>query len=99
MDAQEHARTVRQLVHEFNNQLFVIGGHCELLSLQLEPGSRAHADLAAILEAAERMFGWTAADIVGGHVGRLMPRPENTRREDHLSPYLAVGGPALARAR
>jgi PAS domain S-box-containing protein len=50
-------------------------------------------------KAAERMFGWTAADIVGGHVDRLMPRPENTRREDHLSPYLAVGGPALARAR
>jgi hypothetical protein len=54
MDAQEHARSVRELVHEFNNQLFVIGGHCELLALQLEPGSRAHADLAAILEATDR---------------------------------------------
>jgi nitrogen-specific signal transduction histidine kinase len=54
MDAEEHARKVRQLVHEFNNQLFVIGGHCELLALQLEPGSRAHADLAAILEATDR---------------------------------------------
>ena len=54
MDAQEHARSVRELVHEFNNQLFVIGGHCELLALQLEPGSRAHADLAAILDATER---------------------------------------------
>ena len=54
MNAQEHATSVRALVHEFNNQLFVIGGHCELLALQLEPGSRAHADLAAILDAAER---------------------------------------------
>jgi nitrogen-specific signal transduction histidine kinase len=54
MDAEEHARNVRQLVHEFNNQLFVIGGHCELLALQLEPGSRAHADLAAILDATDR---------------------------------------------
>ena len=54
MDAEEHARKVRQLVHEFNNQLFVIGGHCELLALQIEPGSRAHADLAAILEATGR---------------------------------------------
>ena len=54
MDAQEHARSVRELVHEFNNQLFVIGGHCELLALQLEPGSRAHADLAAILDATDR---------------------------------------------
>jgi hypothetical protein len=54
VDAQEHARSVRDLVHEFNNQLFVIGGHCELLALHLEPGSRAHADLAAILDATER---------------------------------------------
>ena len=54
MDAEEHARRVRQLVHEFNNQLFVIGGHCELLALQLEAGSRAHADLAAILDATDR---------------------------------------------
>ena len=54
MDAEDHARRVRQLVHEFNNQLFVIGGHCELLALQLEPGSRAHADLAAILDATDR---------------------------------------------
>lgn len=54
MDAHEHARSVRNLVHEFNNQLFVIGGHCELLAQQLEPGSRAHADLAAILDATDR---------------------------------------------
>lgn len=54
MNAQEHARSVRQLVHEFNNQLFVIGGHCELLALQLEPGSGGHADLAAILDATDR---------------------------------------------
>ena len=54
MDAQEHARNVRNLVHEFNNQLFVIGGHCELIALQLEPGSQAHADLTAILDATDR---------------------------------------------
>jgi hypothetical protein len=54
MDPHEHARSVRELVHEFNNQLFVIGGHCELLATQLDPGSRAHADLAAILDATER---------------------------------------------
>ena len=54
MDPQERARSIKNLVHELNNQLFVIGGHCELLALQLEPGSRAHADLAAILDATER---------------------------------------------
>jgi len=49
--------------------------------------------------AAERMFGWSAADIVGGCADRLMPRPEDTRRDDHLSPYLVVGGPRFGRAR
>ena len=54
VDPQERARSIKNLVHELNNQLFVIGGHCELLALQFEPGSRAHADLAAILAATDR---------------------------------------------
>jgi hypothetical protein len=49
--------------------------------------------------AAEHMFGWNAGDVVGGHVNRLMPRPEDMRRDDHLSPYLVVGGPMLGQAR
>jgi two-component system, cell cycle sensor histidine kinase and response regulator CckA len=57
-----------------------------------------HGVVRSFNRAAERMFGWKAADIVGGSANRLMPRPENTRREDHLSPYLAVGGPLLRRA-
>jgi PAS domain S-box-containing protein len=36
--------------------------------------------------AAERMFGWSAADVVGGRGDRLMPRPEDTRRDDHMLP-------------
>ena len=52
-----------------------------------------HGNVRLWSAAAERMFGWKAADIVGGSAARLMPRAENTRREDHLSPYLAVGGP------
>src|SRR5687768_18523681 len=58
-----------------------------------------HGIVRSFNRAAERMFGWTAGDIVGGHVDRLMPLPEKTRRDDHLSPYLSVGGPALRRAR
>jgi len=49
--------------------------------------------------AAERMFGWSEADVVGSHVDQLMPRPEETRRADHLSPYSLVGGPLFGRAR
>jgi hypothetical protein len=48
--------------------------------------------------AAERMFGWPAADVVGAHVDRLMPRPEDTRRADYLSLAMA-GGPLPRRAR
>jgi two-component system cell cycle sensor histidine kinase/response regulator CckA len=58
-----------------------------------------HGIVRSFNRAAERMFGWTAGDIVGGHVDRLMPRPENTRRDDHLSPYLSVGGPVQRGAR
>jgi hypothetical protein len=76
MDAQEHARNVRELVHEFNNQLFVIGGHCELLSLQLEPGSRAHADLAAILDATERAseIAMRMRELAAAHAAAFHPK-------------------------
>jgi two-component system cell cycle sensor histidine kinase/response regulator CckA len=49
---------------------------------------------------AERMFGWSACEVIGQHVGRLMPRPEDCRSDDHLTPYLLVGGgPSFGRAR
>ena len=84
MDAQAHARHVRELVHEFNNQLFVIGGHCELLALQLEPGSRAHADLAAILDATGR------ASEIAVRMRELAVAHANAARAD------AVGQPESA---
>jgi PAS domain S-box-containing protein len=49
--------------------------------------------------AAERMFGWSEADIVGAHVDRLMPRPEETRRADHLSASRLESGPLFGRSR
>jgi PAS domain S-box-containing protein len=58
-----------------------------------------HGVVRSFNRAAEHMFGWPAADIVGGRADRLMPRPEDTRRDDHLSPYLVVGGPMLGRVR
>ena len=49
---------------------------------------------------AERMFGWSVREVIGQHVARLMPRPEDCRHDDHLSPYLLVGGgPSFGRAR
>jgi two-component system, cell cycle sensor histidine kinase and response regulator CckA len=58
-----------------------------------------HGVVRSFNRAAERMFGWKAEDVVGAHVHRLMPRPEDTRRDDHLSPYLTVSGPLPGRAR
>jgi len=49
MDVREHTASVRRLVHEFNNLLFVIGGHCELLTHHCAGSPQAQADLAADL--------------------------------------------------
>jgi hypothetical protein len=59
MDLHEHSAGVRRLVHEFNNLLLVIGGHCELLteSCATEQG---RADLAAVSDAVARAAVLTA---------------------------------------
>ena len=45
--------------------------------------------------AAERMFGWPAAEAVGRNVGMLMPEPERSGHDSHLSRYLADGRPRI----
>jgi hypothetical protein len=60
MDLQAHSAGVRRLVHEFNNLLLVIGGHCELLSEQCQDKPQAKADLATVAEAVSRATALTA---------------------------------------
>lgn len=60
MDPREHAKGVRALVHEFNNLLFIIGGHCEMLTQQLPDPSQALSDVRQIHEASERATTLTA---------------------------------------
>jgi nitrogen-specific signal transduction histidine kinase len=60
MDPREHAKSVRALVHEFNNLLFIIGGHCEMLTQQLPDPSQALSDVHQIYEATERATTLTA---------------------------------------
>ena len=40
---------------------------------------------------AERQFGWTAAEVVGGNVSMLMPDPYRTAHDDYLARYMTTG--------
>ena len=41
--------------------------------------------------AAERLFGWTAAEMIGRNVKLLMPDPYQQAHDDHLARYRATG--------
>lgn len=41
--------------------------------------------------AAERLFGYTAAEAVGANVSLLMPEPERSQHDGHIQRYLASG--------
>ena len=44
--------------------------------------------------AAERIFGWTAAEVVGNNVSMLMPEPDASRHDHYVRSYLHGAGPA-----
>lgn len=60
MTVQEHSQGVRRLVHDVNNLLFVIGGHCELLNAHCQESAEARADLAVVADAVSRASTLTA---------------------------------------
>jgi len=41
--------------------------------------------------AAERLFGYTAAEIIGQNVHRLVPTPHNERHDQYICAYMATG--------
>jgi len=41
--------------------------------------------------AAERLFGWSEAEVAGHNVAMLMPSPDRERHDDYLAHYMATG--------
>ena len=41
--------------------------------------------------AAEKIFGWTAAEVIGKRVNVLMPQPHRDRHDDYIRSYLRTG--------
>lgn len=50
-----------------------------------------HGVIQTYSAAAQRMFGWTAAEIIGRNVSMLMPQPYRTEHDAYMQRYLNTG--------
>ncbi|RSU19087.1 PAS domain S-box protein [Sphingomonas koreensis] len=50
-----------------------------------------HATILSFSAAAERLFGWAEADVVGKNIDMLMPSPDRERHDHYIERYLDTG--------
>ncbi len=68
------------VAHDFNNQLTVIRGYCDMLLIALRPGDAAEASLREIQKAAERSADLTRKLLAFGRKQMLQPEVVNPHR-------------------
>lgn len=89
----ELSRAVEQIKQA---EELAIGREKELSSiLNLAPDGIAVIDRNGIVvtfnQAAERMFGWSAEELIGKNINTLMPEPHHTNHESYLRNYQRTG--------
>lgn len=50
-----------------------------------------HGAILSFSAAAERLFGYAEAEVVGSNISRLMPSPDRDRHDDYLGRYVETG--------
>ncbi|MBB4096484.1 sensor histidine kinase [Sphingomonas kyeonggiensis] len=83
-DAQQQAeRQLRASLNQFRSILATVPDAMVVID--------EHARILSFSAAAERLFGFTEAEMVGTNISRLMPTQDRGRHDDYVARYLATG--------
>jgi len=83
-DAQQQAeRQLRASLNQFRSILATVPDAMVVID--------EHAQILSFSAAAERLFGFTEAEMVGTNISRLMPTQDRGRHDDYVARYLATG--------